>query len=122
MLCGAYNDHKVQLFKDILESTNDRLVVFYTFNIELEAILKTCNDRPVSIVNGKEKNLDNYENEQNAVTLVQYKAGSMGLNLQKSNKIIFFTPPLSAEYFMQSKKTDSQNRAGKSVLLLQAHN
>jgi hypothetical protein len=23
---------------------------------------------------------------------------------------------------MQSKKTDSQNRAGKSVLLLQAHN
>ena len=28
----------------------------------------------------------------------------MGLNLQKANKIIYFTPPLSSELFEQSKK------------------
>ncbi|MGL5641387.1 MAG: hypothetical protein ACRDDM_03910, partial [Paraclostridium sp.] len=38
------------------------------------------------------------------VTLVQYQAGAMGLNLQLSNKIIYFTLPLSSELFEQSKK------------------
>ena len=28
----------------------------------------------------------------------------MGLNLQKANKIIYFTPPLGSEIFEQSKK------------------
>ena len=28
----------------------------------------------------------------------------MGLNLQKANKIIYFTPPLSSELYEQSKK------------------
>ena len=31
-------------------------------------------------------------------------AGAVGLNLQKSNKIIYFSLPLSSELFEQSKK------------------
>ena len=45
-----------------------------------------------------------YENSENSVTFIQYQAGAMGLNLQKANKIIYFTPPLSSEIFEQSKK------------------
>ena len=56
--------------------------------------------------------LDNYNNHENSVTLVQYQSGSMGLNLQKCNKIIYFTLPLSSELFEQSKKRT--HRIGQS--------
>jgi SNF2 family DNA or RNA helicase len=55
-------------------------------------------------VNGQTKDLSVYEEYENSVTAIQYQAGAMGLNLQKANKIIYFTPPLSSELFEQSKK------------------
>lgn len=105
-LCTAYNPHKVQAFRDLLESTQDRLVVFYQFNCELVELQASCNDleRPVSVVNGQIKDLDAYEEESNSVTLVQYQAGSMGLNLQKANKIVYFSLTEESELFEQSKK------------------
>jgi SNF2 family DNA or RNA helicase len=105
MLCGQYSDAKLEAFKDLLESTDDRLIVFYNFNEELDALKKVIgNDRPISEVNGTIKDLSAYEDQGNSVTLVQYTAGSMGLNLQKANKIIYFSPTLSCEYWMQSLK------------------
>ena len=104
MLCGHYNAEKVKAFKDLVDSTEDRLIVFYNFNDELQTLLSVAEDRPVSIVNGQTKDLTAYENIDNSITFVQYQAGAMGLNLQKANKIIYFTPPLSSELFEQSKK------------------
>jgi SNF2 family DNA or RNA helicase len=105
-LCGQYNSDKLSAFKDLLESTNNRLIVFYNFTAELNAlehILKES-ERSYSIVNGQLKDLYAYENNDDSVTLIQYQAGAMGLNLQKANKIIYFTPPLGSELFEQSKK------------------
>lgn len=104
MLCGYTNKDKLKALKDLLESTDDRVIIFYNFNIELDKILEICDNRPVSIVNGSKKDLTQYEKSENSVTLIQYQAGSMGLNLQKANKIVYFTPPLSSELFEQSKK------------------
>lgn len=106
MLCGLYNIDKLEAFRDLIESTDDRLIVFYNFTDELHALEDICIelDRPVSIVNGQSRDLKCYEQYDNAVTFIQYQAGSMGLNLQKANKIIYFTPPLSSEFFEQSKK------------------
>ena len=105
-LCTAYNPNKLDAFKDLLDSTQDRLIVFYQFNCELEALQQICNelDRPCSVVNGQVKDLTAYEQESNSVTLVQYQAGSMGLNLQKANKIIYFSLTEEAELFQQSMK------------------
>lgn len=105
-LCGQYNEEKLNAFQDLIESTDDRLIVFYNFYDELEKLCKIawdCN-KPVSVVNGKQKDLLPYENVSNSVTFIQYQAGAMGLNLQKASKIIYFTPPLSSEFFEQSKK------------------
>ena len=102
-LCGQYNDDKLKAFEDLLNSTEDRLIVFYNFNEELNRLMNIV-DRPISIVNGNTKDLDNYEKCEDSVTFIQYQAGAMGLNLQKANKIIYFTPPLSSELFEQSKK------------------
>lgn len=105
-LCGQYNKSKLEAFRDLVESTNDRLIVFYNFTEELEALCKIAwdSDRPVSVVNGKQKDLLPYENVETSITFIQYQAGAMGLNLQKANKIVYFTPPLSSELFEQSKK------------------
>lgn len=105
-LCGMYSQEKLQAFKDLAESTQDRLIVFYNFNDELYSLKKVAEEleRPISEVNGKIKDLKAYESESNSITFIQYQAGAMGLNLQKANKIIYFTLPLMSELFEQSKK------------------
>ena len=60
--------------------------------------------RPQSIVNGQQKQLLNYEQYDNSITFIQYQAGAMGLNLQKANKIIYFTLTDKSELYEQSKK------------------
>jgi len=105
-LCGQYNQYKRDAFRDLLESTDDRLIVFYNFWDELTALENLVNEyaRPYSVVNGNGKDLTAYEEYNNSITFIQYQAGAMGLNLQKANKIVYFTPPLSSELFEQSKK------------------
>lgn len=104
MLCGQYNKAKLEAFKDLIESTEDRLIVFYNFTEEMHLMKALAEEvgKPTSIVSGEEKNLDNYEQASDSITFVQYQAGAMGLNLQKANKTIYFTLPQSSELFDQS--------------------
>ena len=104
MLCGQYNAEKLKAFRDLVDSTEDRLIVFYNFTEELNVLKSLVGDRPTSIICGQMKDLTAYENADNSITFVQYQAGAMGLNLQKANKIIYFSPTLSSELFEQSKK------------------
>ena len=106
-LCGYTNNAKLEAFRDIVESTEDRLIVFYNFNSELKRLSMIAEERGrtnISLVNGAVKDLSAYEEHDDSITFIQYQAGAMGLNLQKANKIIYFTPPLSSELFEQSKK------------------
>ena len=106
MLCGHFNHRKLEAFEDLLESTDDRLIVFYNFNAELDALRGICKTkkRPVSVINGSEKDLTAYQQDGDSVTLIQYQAGAMGLNLQLANKVVYFTLPERSELFEQSKK------------------
>lgn len=105
-LCSIYSTEKYSAFEDLLNSTSDRLIVFYNFNAELAKLKKIVEDhkRPISEINGSVKDLTAYETESNSVTLSQYQAGSMGLNLQKANKIVYFSLPERSDLFEQSKK------------------
>lgn len=102
-LAGVYNDNKLQYVKDLIDSTNDRIIIFYNFKKEYAALVDMI-DKPVSTINGDLKDLTAYEQHDNSVTLIQYQAGAMGLNLQKSNKIVYFSLTDKSELFEQSKK------------------
>lgn len=105
-LAGMFNDYKYEKLKQLLEAATDRIIIFYNFDYEFNEIYKICNvlKKAVSVISGKTRDLTNYENHNDSVTLIQYQAGAMGLNLQEANKIIYFSLPLSSELFEQSKK------------------
>ena len=106
VLASGYSKHKLDSFRDFIQSTSDRLLVFYNFIHELRELEKIAKEegRPVSYINGQTKDLTNYEEEDNSITFLQYQAGAMGLNLQKANKIVYFSLPERSELFEQSKK------------------
>ena len=117
-LCGMYNPSKYEAFSDFLDSTDDRLIVFYNFKEEYEKLKEIADrkGRPISVISGDNRNLDNYETKDNSITLIQYQAGSMGLNLQKANKIMYFSPTHSSEMFEQSKKRTHRIGQNKTCL------
>lgn len=103
-ICSGFSKEKEQAFKDLVESTNERLVVFYNFNSELNAIVSCVGDRPLSIVNGSTRDLSAYENNSNAVVAVQFQAGAKGLNLQRACHMVLYSPTVVAEDYMQALK------------------
>lgn len=106
MLCGQYSKEKLQAFDDLVASTEDRLIVFYNFNEELNLLVQISSQYTdhISIVNGQTKDLTAYEEFNDSITFIQYQAGAMGLNLQKANHIVYFTLTDKSELFEQSKK------------------
>lgn len=107
MLCGQYSKAKLEAAEDLIESTDDRLIVFYWFTEEYNRLRAICekHHRPVSVINGEIKDLDAYNEQRNSVTLVQYQAGAMGHNLQMANQMILFSlPDGNMELFEQCLK------------------
>lgn len=103
-LCNS--KEKLEMVKTLLEGTEDRVIIFYNFNCELELLQQLVQKlkRPISYVNGSVKNLNCYNNNSDSVTLVQYQSGSSGVNLQKASKMIYYSPPIKSDFFEQSKK------------------
>jgi len=108
-LCGQWHKEKLQALYDLVQSTEDRLIIFYNFTEELRQMQNHLNElgRPYSVLNGQKKDLTAYENCSDSITFIQYQAGAMGGNFQKANKIIYYTLPLgkgSCDLWEQSKK------------------
>lgn len=109
----ASNKEKLAWVKDTIEAFEGRLVIVYQFNDEREKLLSICKklDRPVAEISGHKTDKSAYENCDNSVSILQYKSGKNGHNLQKSNHMIF-TSPLDADSMMQAKRRI--RRAGQS--------
>lgn len=103
-LCNS--SEKLDMLKTLLESTNDRVIIFYNFDIELKLLQQLVSKlkRPISYINGHEKQLNCYNDFEDSVTLVQYQSGSAGVNLQLANKMVYYSPPIKSDFFEQSKK------------------
>lgn len=104
-LCGMYSKDKLEAFRELIQSTNDRVIVFYNFTDEFTQLAEIANQlgRPWSVINGSMKVLTAYEDCEDSITFIQYQAGAMGLNLQKANKMVYFSLPERSDLFEQSK-------------------
>lgn len=103
-LASVDNPNKTEQLKTLIDSTDDRLIIFYNFDCEYDLLLNACKGRPVSVVNGHKRDLTAYENESNSITLCQTQAANAGLNLQKANKMILYSLPLNCAHYMQLLK------------------
>lgn len=105
-LCGQYNKEKLNRFRELVESTEERMIVFYNYNAELDSLKEIALDYTdhISVIRGDEKDLTAYDTYEDSITFVQYQAGAMGVNLQKANILVYFTLTDRSDLFEQSKK------------------
>lgn len=120
-LCGQYSPDKIQAVIDLVASTDERIVIFYNFDVELDMLKQIAAEqgRPFSEVNGKKRDLTAYEQQPDSLILVQYQAGAMGLNLQKAHITVYFTLPFgkgSCALWEQSKKRTHRIGQGQKCL------
>lgn len=98
-----FENNKAQWVKDFLDGYNDRVVIFYNFNRELEHLKVILGDRPYSEYNGSKKDLTNYHEHENAVALVNFGSGSTGINdFVNSEVAIFYSPTEDVITFKQA--------------------
>lgn len=101
------NENKIQWLKDLLEDLNQRVVIFYNFNVERDDIVELCKSLniPYSEYNGREKDLTNFKENENGVAICQYISASTGLNdLVASYICVMYSPTLNYSDWAQARK------------------
>lgn len=92
------DESRVRALKD-LQDVDDRLIIFYNFNYELDILREVFPD-------AKEWNGHKHEaipDEDSWVYLVQYTAGSEGWNCTTTSTMVFYSLTYSYKAFMQSQ-------------------
>lgn len=96
---------KLSRLEDLLDTLDERVVIFYTYDCELQA-LKTLMKklkRPFSEYNGNKHDKSNFTKYSNGIELVQYKAGSTGVNgFQIASVAVFFSQPSGSTEHIQA--------------------
>lgn len=112
-LCSGFlreydvSDNKQTWIRDFLESTEERIVIFYNFNRERDDLIKECvkQGRPYSVYDGATKDLSVFKTEESAVAICNYASASTGLNdLVLARVGVMYSPTDDYILFTQSKK------------------
>lgn len=109
----AHNADKLEALKDLIEYSEHRWVIFYSFNEERDILLKLCKklNKPVSEISGHRKDRKAFDENDNGVIILNRKSGARGFNLQNANYMIF-TAPFGADDQTQAEKRI--NRIGQT--------
>ena len=105
----TYDDNAIRLnwLKEFLEDTEDVVVVYYQYNVELKNLIKLMRDvhKKFIVINGETKDAYNLiKNENYDVVLGQFQSASESLDgLQhKSHIEVFFAMPESSVTYKQA--------------------
>lgn len=100
---------KIDYVGDIIEGTNENIVIFYNYNTERAAILemlaKRHSDRPLFRQDGERHELPSKEDWggiERSVTLAHYKSGATGVEMTYATQVIYFSPTYSYAEYIQS--------------------
>jgi superfamily II DNA or RNA helicase len=102
-------DPKLSYLEEIIEGTDENVVIFYNYNTEREAILDMLNkkfkDRPIYRQDGEKHELPSkpqWGNVKRSVTVSHYKSGSTGVEMTYATQVIYFSPTYSYAEYLQS--------------------
>ena len=97
---------KLQWLKDFFEGNEGRIVVFTNFVAETVLIGRLCNElkRSWCVYDGANKDLTNWNENEDCIAIVNVVAGGAGINdFAKTNIAVFFSPPENYIDFTQAK-------------------
>ena len=109
------NTYKLDWIKSFLEDFNERVVIFYMFDHQRDQLYDMIKQmkRPVARYCAEYKEEQIFNENDNAVVIVQYKSGSTGIDwLKQSYVSIFYSLPDSYIEFYQAK--GRTNRVGQT--------
>lgn len=120
----ANQKDKQEYVKTLLEGTTNNVIIFYNYKQEFEDLKEIVQktNKHVYAVNGQMNSLPkkkNWDALKNSVTLIQYQAGSSGIELQYGNEVIFYTPTYSYQDYTQALGRAYRNGQTKKVTVYQ---
>lgn len=100
---------KMDYLSDILDGTNENVVIFYNYITEREAILemiaKKHDKKVVFRQDGQKHELPakaTWANVKNSITLAHYRSGSTGVEMTYATQVVYFSPTYSYADYIQS--------------------
>lgn len=117
------NPARIDALHNILEGTDEHVVVFYNFNSERDAIhellSKHFKNRKVYEQSGKVSNLperSEWDTLKQSVTLAQYQSASQAIELTYASVTVYLSPCTSYANYDQSKGRTRRNGQKKTTL------
>lgn len=128
-----HTNHKDKLdyLKMMLEGLSNNIVIFYQYTFELDTIKEMIEKfnkklgnakrhlkKQVYEVNGQRSELPSkkeWNRLTHSVTLIQYQAGSAGIELQYANVVVFYSPTYSYQDYTQALGRTYRNGQRKKV-------
>lgn len=117
------NPARIDALENVIEGTDEHVVVFYNFNSERTAILELLatnfKDRTVYEQSGHKSELparEDWGKLKPSVTIVQYQSGSQAIELTYASVTVYLSPPTSYANYEQSKGRTRRNGQEKTTL------
>jgi len=95
------DDSRIRAVRKILED-NERVIIFYNFNYELEALRAVCSDMDIPYREWNGILHQDIPTSRTWVYLVQYTAGAEGWNCVSTDTVIFFSQNYSYKILEQA--------------------
>lgn len=99
-------DNRIKTLEELVLQTNQKIVVFYKFNLELKDIEEVCSDnkREFFRINGSLFELEDWNRSSNGILICQISSGSDGIDLSSCSYCIYYRLPTSLRQYEQSRK------------------
>lgn len=116
--------HRIEALAEIIEGTNEHIVIFYTYNAERDEILKLLKSkfkkRKVFEQSGHASTLPKKARWATlppaTVTLAQYQSASEAVEMTYASITVFFSPTYSYKDYYQSRGRTHRNGQTKKVV------
>jgi len=116
----ANQKDKLKYTEMLAEGTEENIIIFYNFTAEKDELVKSMKklNKRVYEVSGQKSEIPDvseWDKLKNSVTIVQYQAGSAGIELQYANLVIIYTPTYSYQNHVQALGRAYRNGQTKKV-------